>query len=420
MRIGILSQWYTPEPGPASLPGVLARELAARGHEVTVLTGFPNYPTGQLSPGYRISRRLDERGGDGIRIRRVALYPSHNPSSSRRLLNYISFALSASVNGLDALRGMDAFWVYNSPATIGLPSALATSVGGPPHLMHVMDLWPDTIRLSGFADRRTYRAAELILREWCQWTYRRASAIACISQTVVQELARRGVPPEKLHHIPVWTDEQLYYPRDRPPRLAETLRVRHGFTLMYAGNLGDAQGLDTLLDVCGRVSDLTDFHCLIAGSGVAEQRLRQKARAMGLANITFLGRLPARDMGELISVGDLHVLSLNSDPLSAMTVPSKLPAILASARPLVVSAIGEVSRIVTEAGAGWAVPPGDIAAFEYAVRQAHAAGQSGLARYGRAAREYYESRFALRPGVEAIERLLRQIANTKHPMTPSL
>lgn len=414
MRIGILSQWYAPEPGPASLPEVLARQLAARGHEVSVVTGFPNYPTGKLFAGYRMRRRLDEGENDGVRIRRVALYPSHNDSISGRFANYGSFALSAALNGLDVLRRTDAFWVYNSPATIGLPSALATAAGGPPHLMHVMDLWPDTIRFSGLADQRTYRAAELILRDWCRWTYRRAAAIACISRTVTAVLEARGVPAEKLHYVPVWTDEELYYPRDRPDRLAQEIGVGDRFTLMYAGNLGDAQGLDGLLEVCARLSDLDDFHCLIAGSGVAEPRLRRKAQELGLTNTTFLGRLPVSEMGRLIALGDLHVLSLNEDPLSAMTIPSKLPSILASARAILASAAGEPSRIVNDAGAGWTVQPGDADEFEHAVRQAHGEGRSGLASRGRAGRAYYERHFALRAGVDAVETILKEIANSSN------
>ena len=114
MRIGLLTQWYDPEPGPARLPGVLARGLAARGHQVSVLTGFPNYPTGELPPGWSMSR-MRRQVEDGVSVTRVALYPSHDASAARRMANYGSFGASTLVNGMSALRGADVCWVNYSP-----------------------------------------------------------------------------------------------------------------------------------------------------------------------------------------------------------------------------------------------------------------------------------------------------------------
>ena len=417
LKIGLLTQWYSPEPGPAIVPGVLARALALRGHDVTVVTGFPNYPTGRVADGYQISRRLDIEADDGVRVRRVALYSSHDRSLGRRALNYGSFAVSATLSGVRLLREMDACWVYNSPATIGLPSAAVSALGGPPHLMHVMDLWPDSVGFSGFgflAHPRLYDLAERGLEKWCRWTYQRAAAIACISESVVDELESRGVERRKLHHIPVWTDEEIFFPRERDGDLARLLGAGDDFTLLYAGSLGDAQGLDGLLEVCARLSDLQGFRCLIAGSGIAESRLRWKAAKLGLTNTTFLGRWPPDAMGGLLSVGDLHVVSLSDDPLSAMTMPSKLPAILASGRAVVAVAAGETATIVERAVAGWTVRPGDLAGFEAAIRHAHALGRAGVAPYGASGRRYYERHLALATGVDSVEAVLRKIANRRH------
>ena len=120
MRIGLLTQWFDPEPGPAALPGVLARGLVARGHEVQVLTGFPNYPSGTIADGYRVRPRTDEHR-DGVDIRRTALYASHDASALRRFANYASFGLSAATLGVGALRDVDAVWVNYSPITTAWP-----------------------------------------------------------------------------------------------------------------------------------------------------------------------------------------------------------------------------------------------------------------------------------------------------------
>jgi len=415
LRVGILSQWYDPEPGSAAVPGVLARSLAARGHSVQVVTGFPNYPTGKVAAGYRIARRLDEEI-DGVSVRRVALYPSHDRSNVRRFANYSSFALSASISPLGLLRNLDSVWVYNSPATIGLPSWLTSTAGGPPHLMHVLDLWPDSIAFSGLAGSRSYGVMAPLLERWCRFTYERAAAIACISMGVLDELAARGVPRSKLHYVPVWTDETRHHPRPRDRALARALGVDDAFVLLYAGNLGYTQGLDALLDACAQLRDLPGFHCLIAGSGTAEEALRARAASLSLRNLTFLGRRPPAEMGALMSIGDLHLVSLNDHPLASMTLPSKLLATLASARPVLAVATGETARVVRDASAGWTVAPGDSEGLVDALRQAHAVGRAGTDRLGAAAHRYYRRELSTERGVDAIETLLEKLASSRSPL----
>lgn len=395
------------------MPGVLARSLAARGHSVQVVTGFPNYPTGEIMAGYRLSRRLDEVAEGGVSLRRVALYPSHDGSSRRRVANYGSFALSATSSALGMLRSVDAFWVYNSPATVGLPSWLASTAGGPPHLMHVLDLWPDSIEFSGMASGRSYAAMAPLLRRWCDFTYGRAASIACISLEVLEELAARGVPRSKLHYVPVWTDESRHRPRPRDRDLARSLGVEDAFVLLYAGNLGYTQGLDTLLEACARLRDLPGFHCLVAGSGTAEEELKDLAASLSLRNLTFLGRRPPAEMGMLMSIGDLHLVSLNEHPLASMTMPSKLLSTLASGRPVLAVATGETARIVREAEAGWTVAPGDCDGLVDALRHAHSVGREGTDRLGAAGRQYYLRELSTERGVDRIETLLTELASSQ-------
>jgi colanic acid biosynthesis glycosyl transferase WcaI len=412
VRIGILTQWYDPEPGSAAIPGVLARSLAARGHSVQVVTGFPNYPTGKVMSGYRLARYMDEETENGVAVRRVALYPSHDGSSWHRFTNYGSFALSATTSALGLLRNLDSLWVYNSPATIGLPSWLTSTSGGPPHLMHVLDLWPDSIEFSGLARGRSYAVIAPVLERWCRFTYERAASIACISVGVLDELTARGVPRAKLHHVPVWTDETRYHPRPRDHELARALGVDDAFVLLYAGNLGYTQGLDTLLETCAQLKDLVGFHCLVAGSGTAEEGLRARAASLSLRNVTFLGRWPADEMGALMSIGDLHLVSLNDHPLASMTLPSKLVATLASGRPVLAAATGETARVVRDADAGWSVAPGDSNGLVDSLRHAHAVGRGGTDRLGVAARRYYERELSTERGVDTIETLLVKMASS--------
>jgi putative colanic acid biosynthesis glycosyltransferase WcaI len=412
MRFAILSQWYDPEPGSAAVSGVLARGLRERGHSVQVVTGFPNYPDGRLAPGYRLQPRLDEKTAEGIRIRRVPLYPSHDRSPWRRVANYSSFALSAAASAVPTLRRSDAIWVYNSPATVGLPSCLASAAGGPPHLMHVVDLWPDSVSYSGMASAG-YDRVEPLVERWCRFTYRRAAGVAAISQGLCAELVARGVPPAKVRYIPVWIDEERHRPRPRDPALAAELDVADDFVLLYAGNLGEAQGLDQLLEICARLRDLPRFRCLIAGTGIAEKRLRERAASLRLDNVTFLGRWPATDIGRLMSIGDVHLVSLADHPLSSLTFPSKLTATLASGRAVVVVASGEAARVVVEAQAGWAVAPGDAIGLESALRTSHSLGRQGNGRIGINARRYYDRELSTSRSIDAVEASLIELVEQR-------
>ena len=411
MRVGLLTQWYDPEPGPAALPGVLARGLVARGHEVQVLTGFPNYPSGVVAAGYRVQRAMDEVV-DGVRIRRVGLYPSHDASTVRRAANYASFGLSALVNGLSSLRGLDALWVNYSPVTVALPMWAARYGLWIPQVVHVLDLWPDTVLAGGFArGGLAYRLAEAGLNRWCSGMYRSAASVAYISPGVGPLLRERGVPAEKLHYVPMWADEAVFRPVDDDMR-AE-LGIDEGrIVLLYAGALGDAQGLGTLIDACAKVTD-DRLQCLIAGSGIAENALRAKADRVGATNVRFLGRLPQNQMTRLMAAGDITYVGLRPHALSPFTMPSKTQAGLAAGRALLVAAEGDVAMVVEESRAGFTADPGDPTSIAEAIQSACDLGRSGLRAMGVRARQYYERNFSVGRGVASIEALLEQAAATR-------
>src|SRR3989454_8004344 len=340
MRIGLLSQWYEPEPAP--IPSVLARELEKRGHPVKVLTGFPNYPEGRIYDSYQIAWRHDSIVS-GVPVRRVALIPNHGPSAVGRLANYGSFAVTATLWGSGFLKGVDGLWVSNSPPTVGLPTWVIKARYRPRVVLHIMDLWPESLMASGFGSILKWRWLQQALDKWLALTYRHADAVACSSRTQIELLAKRGVARSNLSYVPIWIDEALFRPMEPDLGLAADLGVKGKTILLYAGAMGEPQGLDPLIEVCGHLRDEPDFHCLIAGSGAAEPRLRSRAEAMGLTNVSFLGRWPITDISRLMSIGDIHLVSLRADPLAEVAMPSKVPATLACGRPIIVAAQGEAA-----------------------------------------------------------------------------
>jgi len=411
MRVGLLTQWYDPEPGPAALPGVLARGLVARGHEVQVLTGFPNYPTGVVAPGYKMRRVLDEVL-DGVKVRRVALYANHDASAMGRITNYASFGASAVGSGLGSLRGLDALWVNYSPITVAWPMWAARFGLRIPQVAHVLDLWPDTLLAGGFArSGRAYRVAESGLNAWCQAMYRASESVAFISPGVGPILQERGVPAEKLHYVPMWADEAIFKPSDEDLR-AELGIADDAIVLLYAGALGEAQGLLTLIEACAQITDRR-FLCLIAGSGISEGSLRAHAKEVGATNVRFLGRLPQEQMTTLMATGDFNYVGLRPHALSPITMPSKTQAALAAGRALLVAAEGDVAAVIRDSRAGFTADPRDPATIAAAIRSACDLGRDGLHAMGARARQYYESTFSVDRGVTSIESLLEKAAATR-------
>lgn len=405
MRIGLLTQWYAPEPGPAALPSGLATGLVARGHEVQVVTGFPNYPTGVIAPGYRQRRRTDEVL-DGVHVRRVALYPNHDDSAVRRVANYVSFAASAWWSGIDALADADAVWVNYSPVTIGWPMLRLKARHNVPLLVHVLDLWPDTVTASGLAGGAGSHL-EGPLHRWCSHLYRAADTVAYISPGVGDVLAERGVAQEELAYAPMWADEAIH----RPSPISEPRGWGVGdedVVLAYAGTLGGAQDLSTLIEACARLQGQS-FKCLIAGSGTHEEELRRLARGIGADNVTFLGRVSPEEVARLSAASDLQYVGLNDHPLAQITMPSKVQAILAGARPIIGSVTGDAAQVIERSG-GWTSAPGSVDRLVTNLREVIAGGRAGLVAKQRAAREFYDREFARDTAVERIEGLLVRAA----------
>jgi colanic acid biosynthesis glycosyl transferase WcaI len=205
MKVGIVTQWYAPEP--VVIPGNLAEELAARGHEVRVLTGFPNYPDGKLYPGFR-QRWRHSSVTDGVTVRRVPLYLSHDSSARNRAANYLSFAAISSLTALRYLADVDVVYVYLTPATVFAAPALLRLLRGIPLVIHVQDIWPESVTASSMAPQgRIGRLAERVLHAAMHKVYRAAASIAVIAPSMGELVMARGADAGKVHVILNWADE---------------------------------------------------------------------------------------------------------------------------------------------------------------------------------------------------------------------
>jgi glycosyltransferase involved in cell wall biosynthesis len=412
VRILLLTQFFDPEP--ASIPGMpLARWLHQRGHEVEVVTGFPNYPGGRFYPGCKPAPWRREVI-DGVRVNRVILFPSHDRSGLGRAANYGSFALSAATLGT-ALRGRaDAVYVYHPPATVAVPALLWKYTQGMPFVYHVQDLWPESVIESGMVgDSHVRRAVEWALSRWCGLVYRSASRIAVLSPGFKRILTMRGVPEDKIEVVPNWVDETVFKPMAPDQRLAQELGMAGRFNLVYSGNVGHFQGLGTAIRAAARLRHLTQFRLVLIGTGLAEQELRTLAHNLGADNVRFLGRRPYTEMGPITALASALLISLQDRPFFAATIPGKTQVALACGRPVLMSVQGDAADLITKAEAGVVCRPGDDAALAAAMERMCLTSRTELEAMGARGRDYYVRELSLDRGAKRLESILKAAARER-------
>jgi colanic acid biosynthesis glycosyl transferase WcaI len=405
----MVSQWYEPETGSAAHPTAIARALAARGHEVKVLTGFPSYPMGKVYDGYR-TRLRSEEVRDGIRVLRVPDAPSHDRSAVRRALSLTSFAASATAQ-VGWLRDVDVCLTYLTPATVGAGAMTLRRIWGVPYVLYVQDLWPETVTASGFiGDSRVSSAAERLLNAWLARLYRGAEGIAALSPTMARSLDGRGgrVPAEA---VPNWVDESVFRPvTDRQRSVLDPERR----WVMYAGGMGEVQSLDTAVRALHLLDDRPDLGLAFAGGGVVAEPLERLARDLGVAHrVRFLGSFPVAEMPGLMAEADAQLVSLKDLPLFHGTIPSKLQASMACGLPIVCAVAGDAADVVRRAGCGFVAEPGDVASVAAALRQVAETSPEELADMGRRARTAYVDELGESVGSAHLERMLRDAAKTR-------
>ena len=353
MRVLILTQWYPPEP--AELMHELAQSLQKLGHQVTVLTGFPNYPSGKLYPGYRLRFYQHERLDD-VPVVRVPLYPEHSRSAIRRVLNYVSFSVSSLLLAPWLMPKPDVVFVYHPPLTVGMPAYALSRLWRIPFVFQIQDLWPESLQASGMLNNdRILGWSKAFADRVYQW----AAAICVISPGFRENLISKGVPAEKIHVISNWVDTEAYYPAEVDSDLGEILGFSNQFNVMYAGNIGEGQGLETLVEAAALVDEALRIQVMVVGDGIALPRLKKFVEERGIDNVRFLGRFPQQDMPAMYALTDILLVHLKDDPLYRITIPHKIFSYMASGKPVLAAVAGDAAAVIADAGAGLTCPPSD-------------------------------------------------------------
>jgi colanic acid biosynthesis glycosyl transferase WcaI len=418
MRILVVSQYFWPESFRVN---ELVSELTRRGHEVTVLTGKPNYPEGRLDPAFAAQPDAFSVY-EGAEVLRVPLRP-RGKGSLRLVLNYWSFVFWACLLGPWKLRGRPfdlVFCFQTSPITAALPAVLLGWLKRAPLMLWVLDLWPDTLEAVGVlkSPRALHGVGQLV-----RFIYKRCGLILSQSQAFFPAVEKWSGTPQKNRYFPQWAEATFDETSEASAALTapEEMRPHLGhFNIMFAGNLGEAQDLPTVLAAAALLKPHTHIRWLLVGDGRAAESIRQAIDAQGLqSQVHLLGRHPIERMPAFFATADALLVSLKKEAIFSMTIPGKVQAYLAAGRPILALLDGEGARVVAESGAGLVAPSGHAAALAeqaLALSQKPATERALMGEQGRAyCREHFD-RTKLMETLEAwMEALGPAQRQTNHP-----
>ena len=403
-RVLLLTQWFDPEPTFKGM--VFARELVQQGFEVEVLTGFPNYPEGKIYSGYKI-KWLQRELIDGVHISRVPLYPNHDHSAMKRVLNYISFSASSLVYGLFLAKRADVIYAYHPPLTVGVTAGLLRLLRRIPVVYDIQDMWPDTLRATGMLNNPRILS---VVDSVCRWVYKHVDHIVVLSPGFKRLLIDRGVPESKLEVIYNWANEEaLNAPQGC---VSQEIAMNDGdFQILFAGNMGKAQALDTVLDAALLLQERgSRVRWVMLGGGVEVSRLKQRAENMKLSNIKFLPAVPMSEVGAYLNTANALLVHLRKDPLFEVTIPSKTQAYMAVGKPVLMAVNGDAADLVFHSDAGMVAESENPESLANAADKMASLKNEELNAMGERAKNYYKQNLALQVGVGRFGVIFQRLA----------
>ena len=354
MRILMLTQYFYPENGAAQVRLLeVARAIRDHGHEIEVVTAFPNYPSGVIPAEYR-GKFFRKDSHDGIPIYRTWIYPVQRGKFWKRLLNYFSFVFSA-LYGVVKAGKADYIFVESPPLFIGFTAFLAKWVKGAKVILNISDLWPESAVSLGLVTNRSVIA----LTEGLERSmYKTAWRISAQTEGIIKSLKDRGISKDKLVFLPNGVNPDLFAPQASDPALMLELKLKDKFVILYAGTMGYAHGLEVALQAAKNLEEADpEVVFLLVGDGSEKPRLQEMALDLQLSNVRWVDFRPITEMRRYYSLASLTLSTLRRYKLSEGVRPSKVFPGLASAKPLIYVGEGEGAKIVEDSGGGIVLPP---------------------------------------------------------------
>jgi glycosyltransferase involved in cell wall biosynthesis len=401
MRLLILSQYFWPE---TFIINDIVRVLHEQGHDVVVATGKPNYPDGQVFPGYRAWGM--ERGGylGKVEVIRIPIFPRLQGGRVNLFLNYSSFVVSGVLLLPWLLRKhkFDAIVVFApSPVTQAIPAMLLKWLKKSHLALWVQDLWPESLAATRFV---FHPGLLRIVGHMVRWIYRHCDTLLVPSRAFVEPVALYA-DKGKIEYYPNSIDSKGSDCESvLPPCFVKELEKY--FCVVFAGNLGTAQALETLVQAALALRDESDIRLVLVGSGSRLAWLEAQKRALGLDNLLLPGRFPMESMPQIFARSGALLVSLTDESVFAQTIPSKIQAYLAAGRPIVASLNGEGARVVREAAAGLTSPAEQVMPLVENIRKLHQMSDFERESMGQAGRAYFEKHFEMETQTRILVELL--------------
>jgi len=405
-RILLITQWFDPEP---SFKGILfAKELVSRGFEVEVITGFPNYPGGTLYDGYRV-KFIQKEVIDGVLVTRVPLFPSHDKSKLGRVFNYLSFAFSSLIYGLFFSKRADVIYAYHPPLTVGISALIIKLFRRVPVVLDIQDMWPDTLKATGMISNSRLLGS---VSKVCNFIYSGVTKIVVLSPGFKDLLIDRGVPENKIEIIYNWADEDVL--RTKTGERPQDMVSIEGFKVLFAGNVGQAQGLDVVLDAALLLKDdVPNIHFLVLGRGLKLDDLKRREKELNLGNVHFFPAVGMEKVGSFLGFADALLIHLNSDPLFEITIPGKTQAYMAVGKPIIMGVSGDASNLVSRADCGVCFEPEDSVALAEAAKGLMLLDSTDIQRLGKNAERFYNENLSVMVGVNSFEKVFNEVIDMR-------
>lgn len=409
MKIAIISHYYPPEPGaPQARLSEMARTWVELGHDVRVVTCYPNHPNGIVPPDYQQSyrsRRSSDEPLDGVRVRRCWAYATPNKGFVRKLVGHLTFMLTAVFQGKPAVRDADCI-IVSSPTLFSVVSAwLLSRRYGIPFVFEVRDLWPAIFVELGVLKNRfliwTLERLEMFL-------YRQAALVVPVTKRFAEDIVRRGIPGAKVKVITNGVDLRKFTPRTRPVELADELGLTGKFVVLYIGAHGISHSLTKIVDAALELRDRPDIVFLFVGDGSEKEKVQQYAAANNATNCRFIESQPKERVALFYALADVCLVPLRNISLFDTFIPSKMFEVMAMARPIIASVRGEAAEILQASGGALIGEPEDFAAIARHVSDLHK-DRTLAAALGEKGREFAEQHYDRRCLAERYESMLRDL-----------
>lgn len=398
MKILFISQLYDPE---YSIKGhALMKYWIDQGHEVEVITTFPNYPVGKVYDGYKV-KLVDEIYEDQVKITRVWSHISHSKSKLSRAWSYISFTLMALLFALKS-KNISVVYTYHPQSTTGLIGMLMTLFKRIPFITDVQDLWPDSLAATGLGSNKFVTS---LIGAWCHLVYKHSSQVVVLSEGFKKALIERGVSEDKIGVVYNWCPEEELI-STALEHSTYTISSNSTVKLAYAGNLGAAQDLKSVLQAMSLLDDV-DVHLSLIGGGIEREALEKEVVNLELKNVEFLGYVPPKNLfSELVSY-DALLVHLRDEPLFKITIPSKTQSYTALAKPIIMAVSGETQNIIREGECGYCPTPSNPVSIADAIKKLSNSRDEWGA-LGNNSRKTYLSKFSLEIGYRSLDLVLKK------------